>query len=68
MPKVRDAIRIVERDGWYWVRTRGSHRQYHHERKPGTVTIAGHPGTDVPTGTWHEIMRQAGLERGRDYQ
>ncbi len=24
MPKVRDAIRIVERDGWYWVRTRAA--------------------------------------------
>lgn len=28
MPKVRDAIRLVRQDGWYHVRTRGSHRQY----------------------------------------
>ena len=63
MPKVRDAIRLVEEDGWYWVRTRGSHRQYHHPRKPGTVTIAGRPGTDVPIGTWNGIMKQAGIER-----
>ena len=28
--KVRDAIRLVEQDGWYHVRTRGSHRQFRH--------------------------------------
>ena len=47
MPKVREAIRLVEEDGWFWVRTRGSHRQYHHPVKPGTVTIAGRPGQDL---------------------
>ena len=45
MPRVRDAIRIVERDGWYHVRTRGSHRQFRHPEKPGKVTIPGHLGT-----------------------
>ncbi|MYA62430.1 MAG: type II toxin-antitoxin system HicA family toxin [Dehalococcoidia bacterium] len=66
MPKVRDAIRLVERDGWRWVRTRGSHRHYHHPVKPGTVTIPGHPGDDVSKGTWLNILRQAGLrERNR---
>ncbi|MCY4448796.1 MAG: type II toxin-antitoxin system HicA family toxin [Chloroflexi bacterium] len=63
MPKVRDAIRLVERDGWYHVRTRGSHRHFHHPEKPGTVTIAGHPGEDLPPGTWIGIQEQAGLRR-----
>ena len=27
MPKVRDAIRMVERDGWHHVTTRGSYRR-----------------------------------------
>jgi predicted RNA binding protein YcfA (HicA-like mRNA interferase family) len=62
--KVREVIRLIEADGWYVVRTRGSHRQYHHETKTGTVTIAGRPGTDVPPGTLGEIFRQAGLRRG----
>ncbi len=26
--KVREVIREIERDGWYFVRQRGSHRQY----------------------------------------
>ena len=63
MSKVREAIRIVERDGWRHVRTRGSHRHYKHPVKRGTVTIAGKPGEDVPDGTWHGIMRQARISR-----
>jgi len=62
MPKVRDAIRQVEQDGWVYVRTTGSHRIYHHPEKPGIVVIAGQPGDDVPTGTWNSILRQAGLK------
>jgi predicted RNA binding protein YcfA (HicA-like mRNA interferase family) len=63
--KVRDAIRIVEADGWIRVVTRGSHRQYKHPVKRGRVTIAGHLSTDVPPGTWASIMRQAGLKEQR---
>ena len=41
--KVRDLVKLLERDGWYWVRTKGSHHQYklnegwhrHGSRKPG---------------------------------
>ena len=66
MRKVRDAIRLVQRDGWYQVRTRGSHRQFHHAEKPGTVTISGKLGDDVSPAMWLSILRQAGLrERGK---
>jgi predicted RNA binding protein YcfA (HicA-like mRNA interferase family) len=36
--KVRQAIRLIENDGWYLVATRGSHRQYKHPAKSGRVT------------------------------
>ena len=62
MPKVRDAIRLVERNGWRMVRTRGSHRQYRHPDKPGTVTVAGKPSDDLPPGTWNSIMKQSRLK------
>ena len=62
MPKVRDAIRLVEQQGWVLVRTRGSHRQYRHPDKAGTVTIAGKLSDDLPRGTWASIMKQAGLK------
>ena len=34
---VRQAIQLIESDGWRLVRTKGSHRQFHHPSKPGTV-------------------------------
>lgn len=62
MPKVREAIRLVETDGWRLVRTTGSHRQYKHPMKQGTVTIAGNENRDLAPGTWNSILRQAGLK------
>lgn len=61
MVTVRDAVRALERDGWRKVRTRGSHRQYRHPTKPGTVTVAGKLGDELARGTWGSIKRQAGL-------
>ena len=64
MPKVREVMRLIEEDGWRLVRTRGSHRQYRHPVKPGTVTIPGKPGDDLPPGTWNSVMKQAQLQEG----
>ncbi|MDA0264681.1 MAG: type II toxin-antitoxin system HicA family toxin [Chloroflexi bacterium] len=61
MPKVRDAIRAIQQDGWYLARTKGSHRQYKHPVKLGLVTIAGAMSHDLPPGTWNSIVKQAGL-------
>ena len=64
--KVRDAIRLIERDGWYLVQIRGSHRQYKHLQKAGRVTVAGHPSDDLAPGTWASILKQAQLkDKGR---
>jgi len=60
--KVREAIKLIEADGWRHVRTKGSHRQFRHPVKPGTVTIAGKLGVDVPKGTLNSILKQSGLE------
>ncbi len=60
--KVREVIRIIEADGWYLVRTTGSHRHYRHDSKPGLVTVAGHPNETVPPGTLSSIWRQAGIK------
>ncbi|MFI5935956.1 type II toxin-antitoxin system HicA family toxin [Actinoplanes sp. NPDC051494] len=62
--KVRQIIRLIEADGWEWVTTRGSHRQYKHPTKPGRVTIAGKPSKDLPPGLERSILRQAGLTGG----
>jgi predicted RNA binding protein YcfA (HicA-like mRNA interferase family) len=60
--KVREVIRILEQDGWIMQRTRGSHRQFRHSTKRGTVTVSGKPGLDIPPGTLSSILKQAGLK------
>ena len=60
--KVRDVIKKLEEDGWYQIRMRGSHCQFHHKSKKGTVTLAGHPNTDVPLGIQKAIWRQAQMD------
>jgi predicted RNA binding protein YcfA (HicA-like mRNA interferase family) len=63
--KVRDAIRLIERDGWALIASRGSHRQYKHPQKPGRVTVAGKPSDDLAPGTLNSIVKQAGLKETR---
>jgi predicted RNA binding protein YcfA (HicA-like mRNA interferase family) len=61
--KVREAIKLIEADGWRLIRTKGSHRQFRHSVEPGTVTGAGKLGVDVPIGTMNSILKQSGLKR-----
>jgi predicted RNA binding protein YcfA (HicA-like mRNA interferase family) len=61
--KVRELIALIVADGWSEVRTKGSHRQFRHPTKPGTVTVAGKPGVDVPPGTLNSVLKQAGLKK-----
>ena len=59
--KVREMIKILEGDGWALARQRGSHRQFWHPTKPGTVTVPGKLSSDLPPGTERSILGQAGL-------
>jgi predicted RNA binding protein YcfA (HicA-like mRNA interferase family) len=61
--KVREVIRLLQHDGWLHIRTRGSHRQFQHPEKPGTVTVAGKLGIDMPPGTLNSILKSAGLKK-----
>ena len=50
---------MLEEDGWVYVATQGSHRQFKHPTKRVRVTVP-HPKTDIPRGTVASIYRQAG--------
>lgn len=56
-----EAIKLIQADGWYEVRCKGSHHQFKHPSKPGLVTIK-HPSKDLPAGTLNSILKQAGLK------
>ena len=60
--KVREAIKLVEADGWRMLSQKGSHRQYKHPVKKGPVTIAGHAATELAPKTKSSILKQAGLK------
>ncbi len=61
--KVADLIKLIEKNGWYMARQKGSHRQYKHAHKEGLITIAGHKLSDeVAKGTLNSILKQAGLK------
>lgn len=59
--KVKEILRLLKDDGWQLVRQRGSHRQFQHDTKPGTVTVAGKPSKTLHPKVEAWIMRQAGL-------
>ena len=58
--RFREIEIIIEKDGWYQVKQKGSHHQYKHPTKPGKVTIPEH-GEDLNLDTVKSIMKQAGL-------
>ena len=53
---------MLQDNGWYQVRMKGSHRHFKHDLKPGLVTVPGNPGKGLATGTLGSIFKQAGLK------
>ncbi|RPH94557.1 MAG: addiction module toxin, HicA family [Lysobacterales bacterium] len=61
--KVREVVKLQERDRWYLLRVRGSHRHFKHDSKPGLVTVPGNSGKDLARGTLGSILKQARLKK-----
>ncbi len=66
VPKtVREAEKLLRKNGWTLARTVGSHRQYVHALNPNVVTIPGAPGKQIATGTLASIRRASGIDKMR---
>ena len=50
MPKVREAIKLIEADGWRTVTTKGSHRQFKYQRR--TAQPLTRPERDGIRAVW----------------
>ena len=61
--KVSEILNMIQKDGWYLVATRGSHRQFKHLVKHGRVTVPGKPSDDLAPGTLASILKQSGLKK-----
>ena len=57
--KSKDAIKILERDGWVYVRTVGSHEVYRKEGEPHITTVP-HPKPEVSMRVMKDIYRTSG--------
>jgi predicted RNase H-like HicB family nuclease/predicted RNA binding protein YcfA (HicA-like mRNA interferase family) len=58
--KVRKLISLLERDGWRLDRQSGSHRQYRHPLKAGTVTVSGNLGKRPASGRLEGTLIMSG--------
>lgn len=59
--KVKKILKALSEDGWYKARQRGSHRQFKHPVKKGTVTVNGDESGDVWGSLLKSIEEQSGL-------
>jgi len=59
--KAKELVKLLKENAWYEVDQKGSHLQLKHPLKPGKVTVPMHSG-DIPKGTLHAILKQAGLK------
>ena len=61
--KVKEIIKLLEDDGWYFKRQSGSHRVYRHHTKPGIAVVPDHGiNKELKPGTEQPILKQAGLK------
>ncbi|MDZ4710793.1 MAG: type II toxin-antitoxin system HicA family toxin [bacterium] len=61
--KFKEVLKLIKKDGWYFVRQVGSHQQFHHITKKGTVTVAGKPNEEVHPKTLKSILSQAKIKK-----
>jgi len=61
--KVREIISIIESQGWYLARHKGtSHRQFKHATIRRTITVDGKPSEDVSIDNLKSMEKQSGLK------
>ncbi len=58
--KVKEILKMLEADGWYLERQRGSHRQFKHKEKKGKVTVNSKPSDTLSQEVLSSIFKQAG--------
>lgn len=61
--KIKELKERLKKDGWYLIRTKGSHERWKHPTKTSFVTIAGKLNDDIAPGTLNSILKQAGFKK-----
>jgi predicted RNA binding protein YcfA (HicA-like mRNA interferase family) len=57
----REIIKKLKKAGWVEVRQSGSHKQFRHPHRKGTVTVP-HPDSNMAIGTIKSVEKQSGVK------
>ncbi|MDL1514552.1 type II toxin-antitoxin system HicA family toxin [Yersinia pestis] len=58
--KSSELIKLLETNGWKFMRVKGSHHQFKHPDFAAVITVP-HPKKDVKPGTLRQILKDANL-------
>jgi len=56
-------IRLLEENGYFFKRAKGSHRVYYNPITNNTVIVPVHGAKDIKKGTLLAILKQAGIDK-----
>jgi predicted RNA binding protein YcfA (HicA-like mRNA interferase family) len=59
----KQLVKILERQGWYVKRVRGSHHILRHPTVPDAIPVPVHSNQPLKRGTLGSILRTAGISR-----
>lgn len=70
MPKyleVKHILKILEKQGFFFVSQKGSHKKYRKKFKPKITVIIPVHNKELPLGTFKSILRQSKLDQ-KDFE
>jgi predicted RNA binding protein YcfA (HicA-like mRNA interferase family) len=59
----KQLIKVLESQGWYLKRTRGSHHYFRHPTIPDAIAVPVHGSRNVKPGLLLNILKTAGISR-----
>lgn len=60
--KAAEVIKLIQKQGWYFVRQRGSHKMFKHNDHPDILSVPDHGKEDLKPGLLNDILKTAGLK------
>jgi predicted RNA binding protein YcfA (HicA-like mRNA interferase family) len=60
--KYNELFRLLEKDGWFEVRQKGSHVIMQHPTKTDQLTVPNHSGKEVKKGLLIAILKKANIK------
>lgn len=59
----KEIIKVIEENGWYLDRIRGSHHVYKNDELQKSVPIPIHGKKDLGKGLFYKILKQCDIDR-----